>query len=546
MAAVTFPLDSLPVEILCCIIRHLDPITLVAFSQTSSHYRRVISPSKLNHVERLLALELLEEHGGVTTIFRPKHNIISPDWRDPACDSMRWACTSCLRLLPHAAFGNHFILGLGYRKPEPGSPAAEPVSSWEPSSRDAQYLQSLKRYKQRPDVVFGQKRLRRQYSGACTGNYWRYATARDAAMPPGSADPTSRLQLLMQPPPAGFARARKEMAAFALEHERRNAGHKRHLRRCLECNWRRGELRPHTTRYDGTLGGTPAVPVAHSRQLYYGCALYRYFPGFSAPAGNEGPPMPDAPVFVIYRQDATRVPFTLHMARCPGCARWQELRAFRVGAWYPRWSVGYGTRRGDFENWDGRALDGPAFFDGLVCNHCLAASGAAGTERLRHELLGFWLGCANRRLADLADRLRSGFMQLYYAVMNVSRKYPCKRVILKEIIPGVIAPAFFSSPPHEFLPGSRYFEPPPADLAFYRLRYGQWLDAFEQIKDDADMQEFFSLREGFLERQESILDESYDATEAHYIWLYKCKKAVLENPQLLVDWALARDGATLS
>ncbi|KAK8050962.1 hypothetical protein PG993_002347 [Apiospora rasikravindrae] len=459
MAATTFPLDSLPVEILCCIIRHLDPITLIAFSQTSPHYRRVISPSKQHHVERLLALELLEEHGGVTTIFRPKHNIISPDWRDPVCDAMRWACTSCLRLLPHTAFGNHFILGLGYRKPEPGSPCG------------ATHLE----LGTRPDVIFEQKRLRRQYSGACTGNYWRYATARDAASYNGSVDLASRLQLLMQRPPPGFepshvelARAREEMAEFALEYERRNAGHKRHLRRCLECNWRRGELRPHTTRYDGTLGGSLAVPVAHSRQLYYGCALYRYFPSFSAPAGNAGPPAAKRP---------------------------RELRAFRVGGWWARWTVGSGTRRGDFENWDGRALDRPAFFDGLVCNRCLAASGR--TERLRRELLGLWLACANRRLTDLAGGLRAGFLQLYYAVMNVSKKYPCKRIIQKEILPGVMDPAFFSSPPHEFVPGSRYFEPPLADLAFYRLRYGQWLDAFARIRDDADMREFFELWPSF-------------------------------------------------
>ncbi|KAK8091268.1 hypothetical protein PG994_000773 [Apiospora phragmitis] len=528
MAAPTSPLDSLPVEILCCIFRYLDPITLIAFSQTSSHYRRVISPSKLNHVERLLALELLEEHGGMTTIFSPKHNIIKPNWRDPACDSMRWACTSCLRLLPHTAFGNHFLLGLGYRKPAPGSPAADPVSSWAPS-RNARYWQSLKQskqYKQRPEVVFEQKRLRWQYAGARVGNWWRGRRPR-ASSPPspcsrgagGDGPVREKVRVALRRIPAAPAPVpRVQLAA------RRDAAAGDAVRR---RPW--GHAR-------GARGPQPATVFRERARP----VLPRVFraPGNGRPAGN-------APVFTVHRRNATDFPFTLHMVRCPGgCARWQELRAFRVGWWWPRWSVGYRTRRGDFENWDGRALDGPAFFDGLVCNHCLAASGQ--TERLRSELLGFWLDCANHSLQQLAGDLRAGFMQLHYAVTNVSKKYACKRIIQKEILPGVVDPAFFREPPSRFAPGSRYFEPPLADLAFYRLRYGQWLDAFARIRDDEDMQEFYRLRAGFLETQQAILDEAYDVTEAHYVWLKKCKQEVLETPQVLVDWALARDGAGLA
>ncbi|KAK6819427.1 hypothetical protein PG987_015910 [Apiospora arundinis] len=399
MATPTFALDSLPVEIQCCIFRHLDPITLIAFSQTSTHYRRVISPSKRNYAERLLALELLEEHGGVTSIFRPRHNVISPDWRDPACDSMRWACTACLRLLPHTAFGNHFLLGLGYRKPEPDSPAAaeQTVSSWEPS-RDARYWQALKRYKQRPDVVFEQKRLRRQYSGASGRDYLRYATARDAEYY-GTALPR-RMNLTQ---PAGFQpshieleKAWEEMGQFTLEYERRNAGYKRHLRRCLECNWRRAAS------YTSGAGSTGTSP------------------GSQPPLNNE-PPAHSARVFAIYREDPYDYPFTLHMARCPGCTRWQELRAFRVGTWYPRWTIGYGTARGEFENWDQRPL-GAEFYDSLICNHCLAGKGDdESMKRLRDELQGFWLHCAYAKLLQLVGEFEGGFRQLYYATWEMPK-----------------------------------------------------------------------------------------------------------------------------
>ncbi|KAK8029340.1 hypothetical protein PG991_006396 [Apiospora marii] len=548
MSTLPFSLDALPVEILCCILRRLDPITLIAFSQTSSHYRKIISPSKVQYAERLLALELLEEHGGVTTIFRPKHNVISPDWRDPACESMRWACTSCLRLLPHTAFGNHFILGLGYRKPEPGSPAAEPVSSWEPS-RDARYWQDLKRYKQRPDVIFAQKRLRLQYSGASTDNYWRFATARDAEY---SGNAVARLKLAMAQPP-GFQPSRTEltrgwveMARFALEYERRHAGYKRHLRRCLECNWQRGELRPHTTQHDGTLGGTLRVPVAHSRQLYFGSGLDRYFPGFSYPPGNERPAH-NAPIFTIHRDNASDEPFTLHMVRCPGCARWQELRALRVGWWPARWTVGYGMSeiRGDFESWDGRKLSA-AFFDGLICNHCLAKD---GMDRLREELVGFWLNCVNAKLEKLADQLRKDFFMLYYTALRMPKKSACKRIIQKEILPGVLKPADVAEYRPYLPPGrSSYVEPSYEDLALYRLRYGQWIEAFARVGQDEGegLQNVSHFGRGFVECQQDIVGEAYNRAEEHFLWLKQCKYAVLENTQVLVDWALARDGAALT
>lgn len=47
---------------------------------------------------------------------------------------MLWACDDCLRMLPHTAFDNHRIFGLGYRKPVPDSPIVTKFTSWEPAS----------------------------------------------------------------------------------------------------------------------------------------------------------------------------------------------------------------------------------------------------------------------------------------------------------------------------------------------------------------------------------------------------------------------------
>ncbi|CAH0057393.1 unnamed protein product [Clonostachys solani] len=123
----SFDILSLPVELQCLSISFLDPATLVSLSQADTYFRRLIQPGRHEIVQRLLQLECTEEHGGgLTDPLNP------PSWIRLASKSMRgrWACTGCLRLLPHASFDNHSLLRLGYRKPVAGSSAADPITDW--------------------------------------------------------------------------------------------------------------------------------------------------------------------------------------------------------------------------------------------------------------------------------------------------------------------------------------------------------------------------------------------------------------------------------
>ncbi|KAF5561069.1 cyclin-like f-box [Fusarium phyllophilum] len=124
-------LSDFPNEIQCQIIRLLDPVGLISLSQSSRYFRRLINPQKRHLVERLLQVELLPEHGGPTLTFRSRDSKLEPSWQDEAWESMRWACTDCLRLLPHKCFDNQSLLRLGYRKPFPQSDAARMVTTWE-------------------------------------------------------------------------------------------------------------------------------------------------------------------------------------------------------------------------------------------------------------------------------------------------------------------------------------------------------------------------------------------------------------------------------
>lgn len=129
-------LELLPVEILCDIVRILDPIGLLSLSQTSSRLRFIIKPNRSHVVQRLLALETLPEFGGSSYDFSPMLNEVMPAWNSPQWAKMQFACCGCLRLLPHTSFDQRYILGVPYRKPYPGSPSANMSTIWEPSFRD--------------------------------------------------------------------------------------------------------------------------------------------------------------------------------------------------------------------------------------------------------------------------------------------------------------------------------------------------------------------------------------------------------------------------
>lgn len=123
-------LDSLPTELQCSFIRLLDPIGLISLSQTSQHFRLLINPTKGHFVQRLLQMETLEEHGGPMPFMS-----LDPRFPDPVldeCKDVRWACTSCCRLLARRCFGNNFILKEAYQKVMRHSPLYNTPTTWEP------------------------------------------------------------------------------------------------------------------------------------------------------------------------------------------------------------------------------------------------------------------------------------------------------------------------------------------------------------------------------------------------------------------------------
>ncbi|CAI7676403.1 unnamed protein product [Penicillium manginii] len=128
-------ISNLAPELLIRIFQLLDPASLISLSQTNVHLRWVIQPTKLDFCERLLFFESKKQGGETVPVYDSRTNKIQPECSNKAkWKSMLWACSDCLHMLPHTAFDDHHIFGLGYRKPIPDSPMVTNFTSWEPAS----------------------------------------------------------------------------------------------------------------------------------------------------------------------------------------------------------------------------------------------------------------------------------------------------------------------------------------------------------------------------------------------------------------------------
>ncbi|KAJ7197417.1 hypothetical protein GGX14DRAFT_374983 [Mycena pura] len=377
--ALLFP--SLPTEILCAIIRLVDPIGLISLSQSSRAFRALIQPSRNDFVQRLLALELDPALGGIVR-FRSRDNNLTPPWDDAeAWKAIRFTCVGCMKLLPHTRFSNQNLLQLRRRKPPPGSREANRITDWEPSAGGDAKARGLRL----------QERMRRE------------------------KEDRAAVHVRCELERSSEANAVDDPDAWA---ETILGGVHRTRRRCNECRFRQGDFaRP--TRANA---GTAAVPVLTSRQLEFTCALDRYFPGLLPQMPLEMHPL----LFKVYKDNVRTELFALYHARCPGCAVWQELGAFRVGLAYP-----HATPLLMLEERH-KQLQGRDVFATLLCNRCLLAR--HGRARLAEELAAFAVTFLDAESARTQYQLRFGWRLLEDTLRE---KTHCFSPVFHEIIAGL-------------------------------------------------------------------------------------------------------------
>ncbi|KXG50008.1 uncharacterized protein PGRI_059760 [Penicillium griseofulvum] len=334
-------LNTIPTELECAIFRLLDPVGLISVSQTNQHFRKIIQPTRKHFLERLIQLECDEEEGGISPLLNSKNNALTPDWTQPEWKAMRWACSRCLRLLPEEHFNNHSILRLAYRKPIPGSPASEHRTTWDSTPRSNPFLPHSRREKRSQyDQCVEEKQIRRRYALA-KSKKWdakpfslgienTYYELQDCGW---TAFENMALAEFI-----GLDADKKEhlFKAEVEAIERSRCGYKRHLRKCHECRYQSGELKPTLIGSDGTA----KIAFATSRQYRIPTAIDRHYPRFSENLENKRP-VNHPPSYAMYRVSVRDRFWTMYMMRCPDCEKWKEQRMFMLNAQYsPTYSKG--------------------------------------------------------------------------------------------------------------------------------------------------------------------------------------------------------------
>ncbi|KAG7410502.1 hypothetical protein Forpe1208_v009756 [Fusarium oxysporum f. sp. rapae] len=494
-----------PNEIQCQIIRLLDPIGLISLSQSSRHFRRLINPQKRHLVERLLQVELLNEHGGPTLTFRSRDSKLEPSWQDEAWESMRWACTHCLRLLSSKCFDNQSLLRLGYRKPLPNFDAARMITTWEhrphwrPQYRLTPGSEEYRLEKSRRELYF-------------------FAVTK-GVMCDVEGDPAEHLDNIDVTVLDGFESLfEKEFRdmddeeqlelfdAIAQLIENDDCGRKRYLRNCNECRFRKGFLS--YTLFAGDRGSQP-FPVVPSRRVSFATELDRHFPGFLSTLKSKNP--------FARNPSASGYLYPMYMVRCIRCERWQEIRSFRLE----------GLRNGWRHGISGEAELLGQEYDKGCCNKCLVDT--RGRGQLAETLKKWILTLLNKRLSFLSSQLCHHFNSHHYkAVSHLPQVEAGEWRVLLEQTPW-------------FSPGTS-LSLLREDLDLINTRRRQWKDLLDRAKESDPENSQYRVLDDLYDKW----DRRSDAIESKWKWMMGCREEIEDNPELLVDWALDRDGAAFT
>lgn len=331
-------LSSLIPELQEKIIVELDPVSVIAISQTNRTLRNTVDPGEEDTNNLILALELTPEYGGPDVpvdwlgggTFGGHYN---RQFSDPDIETRRWACTTCHRLRSHVWFDNQSVIGLSYQKPDIGTPAAAP-KPWVPASMRTDAAM---------DVPYTDPATHKRHQlfwhilgvdvcNIISGTPDQLTLGLSQAGALGIPDVTA---LAQQPLQHNTQRRICELIDDefrALDAELR--GDKRRFRTCIECQVR---LVHNASRACGCILA-PCPPIVKSRPMPFKSPLHRFFPEVATWRPQMPMPWPEytginceamRALLNLGRQKPDQQ-FSLRLIRCPECHTWQEQRAFRL------------------------------------------------------------------------------------------------------------------------------------------------------------------------------------------------------------------------
>ncbi|KAL2182210.1 hypothetical protein L209DRAFT_102774 [Thermothelomyces heterothallicus CBS 203.75] len=469
---------NMPAEIVELIVQQLDPISLISLSQTSRSWRAFINPNRHDLVQRLLALELTPEHGGLVPVFDEVSQTLSPPCESGEWKTARYACCGCMKLLTHMMFDNPAILRRPYRKPPPGSVEARKaaVTDWErlePAARWRRIRERAAREEEERDR-------------------WRKVVNRRHEPPP---NPPDHHPFALVPRPRD-----PEAEAEAMRHL---VGTGRHKRRCIECLYRNGNMSSRGKFLHDPAGGTP-VPVFKSRHAKFPYFLERLYPGLISPPDR----LPR--YWRALRITSDAVHHTLYTVRCPSCGTWQEYAALRQFLCHY-----YMGRFGP--------TDGP-----VLCDHCHLET-HRDPDRLAKELYSRVRECLRDYREMMEYYIRIGWRLLcrdFYShrSLTASPWLGKHRHVADRILEGLqIAASFDLSISH--------FDRALDDLRLRFERYRDWLDT------ELDPPTRSELMTGWFR----AWVEDYELIDSTYRWASEQIAWLDSHPRAVLDYVLEKD-----
>ncbi|KAG9254016.1 uncharacterized protein F5Z01DRAFT_750475 [Emericellopsis atlantica] len=503
----TSALESLPVEIQWKIFGLLDPIGLIAASQTSKTLREQIRPQRCHFQERLLAVEcLLEYHAGCT--FSTAKNTPSPWWTSPEWDQARFACGACLKLRRHTSFQHKYIAQLRFKKPYLGSPPTLMRTSWTPSNRGKSWGRAQWQRDKQNDALappLWKKRLRWATGVWLAAYNLAYREDRrqthlesvltltelgSHAMPEQGIEAwpeitTSDIGEVMQ----------KEIARIEYQY----AGYDRAQRLCNSC---------YLTKHGSKDAGPPTNLFSElkSRKLPYATAIERWFPGLIGRGASDGSSIfPDGPRHrrrISRLTIGTSATWDLKHKLCQMCHIPKEIRSFAHS------SV------------DVRSLNSPAGGEivdrtHVTCHQCIAKE-EGGREQLSELLRERALNICERDML----KLQSTLCVVYKPPLALSTgEFP----LMEEDAP---------VGPYQIPAYDQIWSLDELEEMVRRYRYCLHL----REKD------FFT---DWLPRFAGIEKPDMDWILELWKWFRDTANMAREHPHVLLDWALSRHGAEL-
>ncbi|KAJ5180251.1 hypothetical protein N7492_003461 [Penicillium capsulatum] len=506
-------LTTIPVEIQCIILRFLDPVGLIATSQTNTHFREIIRPRRRDFVERLVQLECDEQEGGITPSFDACTNTLNPDWSQPEWNAMRWACSGCLRLLSHERFENHSILRLAYRKPIPGSPAASPLTTWESTPKGNPSLPHVRRENRVETDADVQMKLTRRRYGLAVSMRWNarpYAMVLDPTFAEVSSCQWTAFDNMsiwdFKDMDADQRRVFFDQEARDIEQI--HCGYQRRLRKCIECRYQAGQLKPSLIGNDRT----PRLTYVKSLQYRIPTEIDRLFPRVSEILQNKRP-VDDPPSYAVYRRDARDRFWAMYMVRCPGCERWKEARMFSSGPMSQSWKPADLSRDE---------------VDEMRCHHCNA-------RKIGRDALGLLLADT---LQNVLSSAALGFQHKvglgWHSLLFEPELERMPKALRQEIHSIADEPNALAK--HKL--GEKGEDLTAADLAFLRERYNRWIALRTRLITTGKGERIREREERTSGTWFYLWTQNYDILEAFYKWARAVQIEVDERPEKLVDWAL--------